>query len=193
MEEITKLLRRAAAGDRDAIDRVVPLVYQELYQLAEKQMQRERPNHTLQPTALVNEAYMRLVGEKPASYQDRNHFYAIASKKMREILINHANHGTAQRRGGGWKRQTMDPSIIAPGKFLEPIDSAALEEALKRLEARSDVRCKRMARIVEMSLFSGMREGEIAQSLKLSKKTIERELKVAKMILLKELSDGNGP
>ena len=192
MDDITDFLKQAAAGNKEAIDRAMPLVAEELHSLAEKHMRGERSGHTLQPTALVNEAYLRLVGEGPVGYRDRNHFFAIASKKMREILINHAHRRDAQKRGGGRPMLQLDPSVPAPEKGFAQLDLIALDEALKRLEGRGDERCKRMARIVEMRLFGGMGTREIADTLARSERSVERELKVATMVILEDLRSEAG-
>jgi RNA polymerase sigma-70 factor, ECF subfamily len=188
MSDITLLLQQVSAGDKAALDRVVPLVFGELRDLAQKHMRRERPDHTLQPTALVNEAYLRLVGERPISFKDRNHFFAVASKKMREILINHAIARGAVKRGGQQDRVSLDLSCVAgEAPRWSDLDLVALDEALKKLESRADPRSARMAEIVERRFFGGQGIREIADGFNVTPRTVERELKVALMILLAEI------
>lgn len=195
MKNVTLLLKEASRGDRRAMDRLMPLVVDELRALARKHMRRERPDHTLQPTALVNEVYLRLVDEKSADYRDRHHFFAIASRRMREILINHANRYRAAKRGGDrWRRILFVEGVHdVDEKPLDLADLLALDEALARLESRSGERAKRMARIVEMRLFGGMSSQEIADHLGLSARTVERELKAAITVLIADMGEEEEP
>ena len=193
MTEVTLLLRQAAQGDRQAFNRVIGLVHEELKAVAEKHMKHERSSHTLQPTALVNEVYLSLVGPDPVDFKDKNHFFAVASKKMREILVNYAKQRNAQKRGGGVERVALDLCPVAGEESAwDRLDILALDEAMRSLGARQDARSKRMARIVEMRFFGGMSSREIADSLNLAPRSIERELKVALMFLLAEMS-GKAP
>ena len=188
MDDITSLLQSAADGDRAAFERVMPLVIDELHRQAEIYMQRERVGHTLQPTALVNETFLRLVREKGVPIQNRRHFFAIAAQRMREILINYAHRRNAQKRGGGRRRYSLDELADAEaGAELDLSDVVALDEALRSLESSGDERVRRMARMVEFRLFAGLTTGEIATELDVSTRTVERELKAAVSYLLAQL------
>ncbi|MBI4604116.1 MAG: RNA polymerase subunit sigma-70 [Planctomycetes bacterium] len=192
MDDITQLLRRASGGDKEALDRVVTLVFEELRARARMHLAGERPGHTLTPTALVNEAYLRLVGEKDVPYQDRRHFFAIASRKMRQILVNHAKHRAAHKRGGERMRVSLDESrLAAPEPVLDLVDLLALDEALSRLESRSGEHARRISEVVEMRLFGGRSAREIAECLGVAVRTVERDLKTGIMVLLHDLSEGS--
>lgn len=164
--EVTRLLRAARAGDPDALERAVPLVYDELRALAERQLRGERSGHTLGATALVHESYLRLVGTAAVSATDRAHFLAIASRSMRQVLVDHARRVTAEKRGGGWARTTLTdhagPVDVAPEELV------TLDEAIAGLDPRQ-------RQVVECRFFGGMEEREIAEALGVSERTVRRD------------------
>ncbi len=178
---VTRLLREFARGDKSAFDRLVPLVYDELRRIAEGQLRRERPDHTLQPTALVHEVYARMVEQEQPDYRDRAHFLAIAAQVMRKILIDHARIRKAAKRGSGRERlpldEARDASIERPEILLE------LDDALTALDALDP----RKARLVEMHYFGGMTAEESAAALDLKVPAVRRELRVAQAWLQREL------
>jgi RNA polymerase sigma-70 factor (ECF subfamily) len=181
---VTLLLRRLSAGEDAAFAQVIPLVYDELLRLARRQMRDERAGHTLEPTALVHEAYARLA-DADLSLEDRRHFFAVASRAMRRILVDHARARGARKRGADPSRVTLDESIPAPGKSLDVLE---LDEALGRLAALDD----RKARAVELHYFGGLSYEEIAGILGISPATVDRDLRFAKAWLHGALGDG-GP
>jgi RNA polymerase sigma factor (TIGR02999 family) len=174
-EGITQLLVRWNAGDESALDKLMPLVESELKQLAGNYLRRERPGHTLQPTALVNEAYLRLVDQRDAKWQNRAHFYGIAAKLMRRILVDHARVKFAEKRGGAAQQRLSITS--AQGLSASPdLDILALHEALEEL-ARLD---PQQERIVELKFFGGLSIDEVAEVLKIGHATVERDWKMAR-------------
>jgi RNA polymerase sigma-70 factor (ECF subfamily) len=180
--EVTELLRAWAGGDQEALERLTPLVYQELRRIARRYMVRERPNHTLQATALVNEAYLRLVDAEEVSWRDRAHFFAISARTMRRILVDFARARRYQKRGGGEEPVTLEESALIqdqPGT-----DLAALDDALNAL-ATMDAR---RSQVVELRFFGGLSVEETAEVLKVSPETVKRDWKLAKAWLLRELS-----
>lgn len=179
-ETVTELLRAWRRGDREALDRVMPLVYDELHRLASHAMRGEPRDHTLQTTALVHEAYLRLVGAD-VEWQSRVHFFATAARMMRRILVDHAKAKRRGKRGGGAKKVSLDEAtLVTPD---HPHDLLALDEALSRLETRDERKC----RIVECRLFAGMTHEETAAALGVSPATVDRELRLAKAWLFREL------
>jgi RNA polymerase sigma factor (TIGR02999 family) len=181
---ITLLLRDVADGDKSALDRLMPLVYGELRRVADGQLRHERPGHTLQPTALVHEAYVRLMrGEQP-DYNNRTHFLAIASQVMRKILIDYARTRNASKRGGGRPGLSLDEARDACVE--RPEIMIALDDALNALE-RMD---PRKARLIEMRYFGGLTAEESAQALALEVAEVRRELRVAQAWLQRELERG---
>ncbi len=180
---ITQILQQLRTGKADTLDELLPLVYDELRRLASSYLSRERSNHTLQPTALVHEAYMRLVGQNEIEWQDRAHFFGISARLMREILIEYARMKNRQKRGGEFKTQiALDDAVsFVNGKEL---DVVAVDEALKKLEALDE----RQARIVEMKFFGGMKIEEIGEVLDISPATVKREWSTAKLLLYKMLN-----
>jgi len=180
-QNITELLRAWRDGDDGAFEELVPLVYDELRRLARAQMRREPQDHTLQPTGLVHEAYVRLVGAD-LDWQDRNHFLSVAARAMRRVLIDHARRKRAERRGGDLLRVTLSRGPTADSG--ETVDVMALHEALERLEAYD----ARQARTVELHFFGGLTQPEIAQVAGLSLATVERDLRHARAWLRRELS-----
>ncbi len=180
--EITVLLAQCREGDQNAVNELVPLVYKELRALASRQMSGERGSHTLQATAVVNEAYMRLVGAD-VSYQDRTHFFAVAARTMRRVLVDHAKSKNRQKRGAGQPKVTLDEGMIASSATRDA-NVADLDDALNKL-AEQD---KRKAEIIELHFFGGMTYDEMAEALSISPATVHRELRMAKAWLYRELS-----
>jgi RNA polymerase sigma-70 factor, ECF subfamily len=179
---VTQLLVRVQAGDSGALDRLLPLVYDELQRLARRHIRKERRNHTLQSTALVHEAYLRLVGQAPSALQTRTHFFAVAANLMREILVDHARRHKSAKRGGGAYRVTLDDALEqAPQADL---DLVALDEALLAL-ARVD---PAKARLVELRYFGGLTIEESAAVLGLSLATVKRHWSLARAWLYREIS-----
>lgn len=181
---ITALLRAWRSGDAGALDRLVPLVYDDLRRMARNQLRHERPNHTLQATAVVNEVYLRLPGVEHLDWQDRAHFFAIAARLMRRVLVDAARARKYQKRGGGARRVTLDERLlVAPER---PQDLVALDEALEAL-AHVDAR---KSRVVELRYFGGLGLKETAAVLGISSDTVTRDWKMAKLWLLRELGKG---
>lgn len=181
---ITQLLQELRNGDRQTMDEILPLVYDELRRLAKSYLNRERSNHTLQPTALVHEAYLRLIGQKEIEWQNRAHFFGISARLMREILIEYARGRNRQKRGGEFKTQiALDENI----SFAEQnqLDVVAVDDALSKLEKLDE----RQAKIVEMKFFGGLTVEEIAEVLSISPATVKREWSSAKLFLYKTLND----
>lgn len=178
---VTDLLYRWRQGDSQALDRLIPLVYQELRSLADHYLRRERPDHTLQSTALVHEAYLRLAGGTPPALHDRPHFFGIAARLMREILVEHARAEHAAKRGGGACTLALDDAldVARPAE----VDLLLLDDALNAL-ARLD---PRQSRIVELRFFTGLSIDETAEALGISPATVSREWTTARAFLLREL------
>ena len=182
--DVTELLVAASKGDRGALDEMLPLVYAELRQVAERYLRRERSNHTLQPTALVHEAYMRLVNQREVNWRNRAQFVGVAAEMMRRILVNHAEARAAGKRGGGMERITLDRALL---QFEDRnLDVIAVDDALKRLSQKD----QRGARIVELRFFGGLTNEEIAEVLGISERTIEREYAFARAWLQRSLAGG---
>jgi len=180
-DEVTRLLSCWSDGDMSALDRLLPLVERELHQLAHRYLSRERPGHTLQTTALVNEAYLRLVDQRHSRWQNRAHFFAISAQIMRRLLINHARDRAADKRGGGARKLSLDEvSVLSPGRAD---DLVALDEALDSL-AKLD---ERKARVVELRYFGGLSVEETAEILGIHPDTVTREWGRAKAFLRREL------
>ena len=180
--EVTELLRLWSDGRADALDRLLPLIQLELRQLAASYMRRERPNHTLQPTALVNEAYLRLINDRNLAWQNRAHFFAIAARSMRQILVERARARHAAKRGGRREQVTLDEGTLAAAGTS--IDLLALDEALERLAALDP----EQARLVEMRFFGGLTIEEAAEALGVSPATVKRSWTVARAWLRRELT-----
>lgn len=183
---ITRLLLDWRNGDQVAYEQLVPLVYDELHRIARRQMSKERPDHTLQPSALVNEAFLRLIDYDQVNWQSRRHFFCLAAKMMREVLVNYAASRRSQKRGGAAVRVTLDETLVNRTGEMRLDDLLALNEALDRL-AREDERC---ARVVELMFFGGLSEKETAVELRVSDRTVKREWRFARLWLRRELSDG---
>jgi RNA polymerase sigma factor (TIGR02999 family) len=174
-------------GDRQSLDSLLPIVYQELRRLAASYLRRERPGQTLQPTALVHEAYMRLMKDRPDRWQNRAHFCAIAAHSMRQILIEKARARDALKRGGGGPRVTLDEALIGGGE--RSIDMVALDEALERLAAID----AEQARLVELRFFGGLTVEETAEALNISPATVKRHWTLARAWLARELASPPPP
>jgi RNA polymerase sigma factor (TIGR02999 family) len=180
--DVTQLLIKWSNGDKAALDELMPLIQEELRRLAHHYMSRERPGHTLQTTALVNEAYLRLVNRKDVHWQNRTHFFAIAATLMRSILVDHArSHAYAKRGGGAHKTELDEAMVVSKERAAEVV---ALDDALKQLE-NLDLK---QSRIVELRFFGGLTIEETAEVLHLSPATIKREWSTAKAWLYHELA-----
>jgi RNA polymerase sigma factor (TIGR02999 family) len=189
MHEITQLLVAWSAGDQAALEKLTPLVYQELCRLAKRYLARENAWHTLQPTALVNEAYLRLIEQKQVRWQNRAHFFGISAQLMRRILVDMARARRQTKRGGAARLVALDETLVisaAPGE-----DLVALNDALHTLAAMDE----RKSRVVELRFFGGLSVKETAEVLQISPETVMRDWKFAKVWLHRELSkeksDGN--
>jgi RNA polymerase sigma factor (TIGR02999 family) len=180
--EITRLLNRWADGDEAALETVTPLIYGELRNIARQVFSREQGHHTLQPTALVHEAYVKLVGVD-TEWQDRAHFYALAARMMRRLLVNHANANRAKKRGGGAAKVTLHEELV-PGRTPED-DVLELDAALADLAVND----RRKAEILELHYFGGLTHEQTAVAMNISESTVRRELRLAKIWLRKSLSD----
>lgn len=179
--QATELLRAWGQGDESARDRLMPLVYDELHRLARRYMRQERPDHTLQPTALVNEAYLRLIDVNRIEWRNRTHFLALAAQTMRRILVESARNRRRQKRGGGAVRENIDDIGELPRP--EERDVVALNDALNQLAAFDE----RMSQVVELRFFGGLTVDETANVLNMSPETVMRDWKTAKAWLLREL------
>ncbi len=187
--EITALLREAARDEplpRSAADRIFSLAYEELRIMAEREMRRERVGHTLQPTALLNEAYLRLIDPASMRWENRAHFFGVAAQAMRQVLIDYARRRGAIKRGRGWRRVTVTASDL-PAQNQE-IDTVDLDRALSKLAGLHP----RMSRVVELRVFGGLTGEEIALALGVSRKTVVDDWRVASMWLRSEFA-GDGP
>ncbi len=180
--QVTHLLGRASRGDGAAVEELLPLVYDQLRARAQKEMAAERPDHTLQPTALVHEAYLRLVGNQELSWQSRAHFYVAAAEAMRRILIEHARKRGRIKRGGDRKRVPLDVVDLAERADVEEIVS--LDDAVRRLEERD----RRAADVVRLRFYVGLSEAEAAAALGVTSRTVRRDWALARAWLLRELA-----
>jgi RNA polymerase sigma factor (TIGR02999 family) len=180
-QEVTQLLDAWSRGDRSALDKVTRLVYEELRRLAHHYMQQQRPDHTLQTTALVHEAYLKLAGHADPSYANRSHFMAVAAKAMRQILVDHAKATLRGKRGAGAKPVELDEAaLLSPEPTREVIE---LDEALEKLAAMDE----RKARVVELTYFGGLTQEEIAEALDVSVVTVRRDWTFSRAWLYSEL------
>ena len=180
-EEITQLLLSWSDGDEAALERLAPLVHAELYRLARRYMSQEKPGHTLQATALVNEAYLRLIDWKNVRWQNRAHFFGVSAQLMRRILVDHARSRKYEKRGGGAIKVSLEEAAIVSRE--QPADFVALDDALNEL-AEVD---PRKSRIVELRFFGGLSVEETAEVLKVSPRTVMREWSLAQAWLYREL------
>lgn len=187
--DVPQLLAAWSDGDQDALNQLMPLVYDELHQMAHRYLRRERTDHTLQTTALVNEAYLKMVGQKELQWQSRAHFFAVASNIMRQILVDYARTQNRARRGGNAQQVPLDEAlVVSNGRAAELL---LLDDALKSL-AKFDAR---KSRIAELRYFGGLSVEETATVLNVSAVTVMREWRVTKAWLLQEMSKGgaDGP
>jgi RNA polymerase sigma factor (TIGR02999 family) len=182
--DVTQLLVQASAGDENAVSSLFAVVYDELRRLAGAALRRERPDHTLQPTALVHEVYLRLADEPGAWWENRAHFLAIASKAMRRILVEHARGRNAQKRGSGKVPLSIDDVEPAAPANVEALDLVVLDEALARLSALDP----RQARIVELRFFGGLTVEETATVIGASPRTVKREWQMSRAWLKREMA-----
>ncbi|MDT7809761.1 MAG: hypothetical protein QOJ70_3574 [Acidobacteriota bacterium] len=183
--EITELLVRWSDGDSAALEKLLPLVETELHRLAHSYMRRENEDHTLQTTALVNEAYLKLVDQTRVCWQNRAHFFGIAAQLMRRVLIDYARvKGRGKRGGGAYKVELTEADAISEEKFVELL---ALDEALERLAAIDG----RKARVVELRYFGGLSVKETAEVLKVSEVTVARDWEMARALLAREIGNGS--
>lgn len=182
---VTQLLIDWRGGNNDALNQLMPLVYDELRGLAKRYMRRESASHTLQTNALVNEAYLRLVNQQNVDWQNRAHFFAIAAQVMRHLLVDHARSKQYAKRGGGAVQVTLDEGLAASDE--NSVELLALHQALERLEAIDD----RKSKIVELRYFGGLSTEETAEVLGVSEITIKREWAKAKAWLFRELSQSD--
>lgn len=181
--EITQLLLKWSGGDGSALDQLVPMLYPELRRIARRYMGRENPEHTLQTSALINEAYLRLVNQQSVQWQDRSHFFAVASQVMRRILVDHARRYSYKKRGGGAARISLDENAV-------PVEARAaelltLDDALEQLGKLDE----RKLRVVELRFFGGLTVEETADVLKVSPITVKREWRAARAWLLREICE----
>jgi RNA polymerase sigma factor (TIGR02999 family) len=181
---VSELLVRWKAGDQDALEALVPLAYKELRDIARRHLRRERPGHTLQSAALVHEAYLRLLDQRPFDTENRTHFLAVASRLMRQIFVDYArSHGAAKR--GADRRVDLDTALVVPQ--ARSTDVVALDDALNDLSSLDE----QQGRIVEMRFFGGLATEEIAEVLGISASTVKRDWNVAKLWLTRQMKKGN--
>jgi RNA polymerase sigma factor (TIGR02999 family) len=184
-QEITQLLLAWRSGDKAALDALMPLVYDELRRLARRYMRRQNPSHTLETTALVNEAYLRLVDSSRVRWQDRTHFFAVSAQLMRRVLVDFARAKNSRKRGGEQIRITLDERIEALQSQTEKeLNLVALDDALENLARLNP----RQSQIVELRYFGGLSEEEIAETLEISTRTVRRDWSLARAWLYRELS-----
>ena len=185
--QITELLAEWREGNQSALDELYPLVYDELHRLARRYMSRERKDHTLQTTALINEAYVRLVDQKNVNWANRSHFFAISAQIMRRILIDHARRHAYAKRGGGAQQVSLEEvAAIAPDQGRELV---RLDEALKSLAERDP----RRSQVVELRYFGGLNNEEIAGVLHVSENTVTRDWNMARAWLYQQLTENATP
>jgi len=187
--EITRILREWQAGSREALDRLMPIVYNELRVLASRQLAREWRHDRLQTTAVVNEAYMKLFGQREVDWQNRGHFFAIAAQLMRRILVDHARRGLREKHGGGVVHVALSDAKAKPSETpIDILDALALDQALQKLEQLDPDQ----GRIVELRFFGGLTVEETAAALGISEPTVKREWALAKGWLYRELTGEAG-
>ncbi len=186
LQRVTQLLANWSQGDAAALTELTPLVYEDLRRLAHRYMGGQRPDHTLQTTALVNEAYLRLAAQTAPTWQTRAHFFAVAARAMRQILVNYAKSSQAQKRGGGALKVELDETaLVSPAESREIVD---LHEALERLATLDS----RKSEVVELKYFGGLNYDEIAEVLKVSSVTVRRDWEFARAWLYAELHEADG-
>lgn len=187
--EVTRLLRRAREGEPGALEEVFPLVLEELRAVAAGRLRGEPEGHTLQPTALVNEAYVKLVASPDVDWRDRAHFFAVAARAMRQVLVDRARRRNADKRGAGARPTTLSgEELLEAADGPSPEDLLALDEALDELD-RLD---PRLRQVVELRFFAGLTDGEIGQALGVTRRTVQRDWTKARAWLYAELDRGGG-
>lgn len=187
MEDVTQILTAAQGGDRAAAGRLLPLVYDELRRLAALRIAHESPGHTLNATALVHEAYLRLVGSSPdLSWNHRGHFYAAAAEAMRRILVEHARRRNSRKRGGGRRRVALDDATVAVAEGGDAVDLVALDDALTKLAGEDPV----SAQLVQLRYFSGLTTAQAAECMGVSPRTADRLWAFARAWLYREMGGG---
>lgn len=179
-EQITQLLQKSSAGSKQALDDLMPLIYDHLHRLALSCLRAERPDHTLRATALVHEAYLQLFGSE-ITWESRAHFYGVAARVLRHVLVDYAKASKRQKRGGGWQKVPLDEAIVIGPRLSSEI--LEIDEALEHLAKRD----ARKAEIVQLIFFGGLTYEETAKALNVSDVTIHRELKMAKAFLHSQL------
>lgn len=183
-QEVTQLLADWSKGDKSALDKLLPLVHAELRRIARRQMSHERPGHTLQATALINEVYLKLLGQESFEWHNRAHFFAVCAQIMRHILIDHARAHTREKRGGGAVQVSLDKAVVIASEQAEHL--LALDEALRSLENLD----AQKAKIVELRYFGGLSLEETAEVLDISPRTVRREWQRSKAWLYRMISEG---
>jgi RNA polymerase sigma-70 factor, ECF subfamily len=186
-EDITQILKKAGDGDLSAVNRLMPLVYGELRALAESYLRQERPGHTLGATALVHEAYVRLIGQQAVEWQNRAHFFAIAAQAIRRILVDHARSRETAKRGGDRERVRLDEDVAVQGE--RDLDLIVLDDSLEKLARLHP----RQAQIIELRFFGGLSLKEVAQTLGVSPRTVDGDWHMARAWLRRELEEGSAP
>lgn len=181
--EVTALLRQWKDGDAEALDKLAPLVYDELHRVAHRYISRERAGHTLQTTDLVNEAYLRLVDQTGVDWQDRAHFFAVSSQVMRHILVDYARQHAAAKRGGKFQKVELDGEVLESVSQERATELVALDEAMSALEQLYP----RQSKVVELRYFGGLNDKEASAVLKVSEVTVKRDWRLAKAWLYREL------
>ena len=179
--EVSRLLRAWSLGEKAAFDELMPLVYEELRRIAKRQWRRQRAGQTLDATALIHEAYLRLADQTEVRWQNRAHFFGVAAKAMRHILVDHVRTRKAAKRGGAARRVQLDAVSVA---IERPVDVVALDDALQSLAALD----QRKSQVVELKYFGGLSVREIAEVLHVSEETVARDWRLARTWLLRELS-----
>ena len=183
-QNITEILRQWSGGKQEALDQLMPLVYAELHRQAARYLRRERANHTLQTTALIHEAYLKLIDQRNVNWESRTHFFAIAAQSMRRILVDYAKTRNREKRGGAEENLPLEEALQIQAKEEKTVDLIALDEALTKLSKIDE----QQARVVEMRYFADLSLEETAEALGVSRATAARDWSVAKAWLLRELS-----
>ncbi|UCE58994.1 MAG: sigma-70 family RNA polymerase sigma factor [Phycisphaerales bacterium] len=181
--DVTTILKRASCGDDSAVRHLMPLVYNELRALAESYLKQERPDHTLQATALVHEAYMKLIKQEDVEWQNRAHFFGVAAQAIRRILVDHARHHQRAKRGGGRQRVQLDEDVALLDQ--SDLDLLALDEAMEKLAEFHE----RASRVVELRFFGGLSREEAAEFLGISLRTVSDDWRMARAWLRRELAE----
>jgi RNA polymerase sigma factor (TIGR02999 family) len=182
---VTELLVHWSEGDQEALNKLIPLVYDELHKLASRYLRRERRDHTLQTTAVVHEVYLKLVNQRDANFENRLHFFAVAAQIMRRILVDYARRHHASKRGGDLYKLSLDEALVTSEE--KGADLLALDEALDRLAAIDP----RQSRVVELRVFAGLTLEETAQALNISPSTVRREWSMAKAWLHRQIKNND--